>query len=131
MSKKIGAIDFSAECRRLLKEYGDEVHETINELVPDAADIAVKMIRRDSKKRTGAYAKGWSKKMIRAWGFGVSYSVYNRTKYRVAHLLENPHVIKNKKGTYGTTAGDGVIAFAEEYTDEWIESELLKRLGGD
>lgn len=133
MSKKIGAIDFSAECRRLLKEYGDEVHETINELVPDAADIAVKMIRHDSKKRTGAYAKGWAKKMIRAWGFGVSYSVYNRTKYRIAHLLEKDHPFKREKGgrVIADWKGDGVIKFAEDYTNEWIESELLKRLGGD
>lgn len=130
MGKKVGALDFSAECRRLLKEYGDDVHQTINELVPDAADIAVKMIRNDSKKRTGAYAKGWAKKLTRAWGFGSSYVVYNRTKYRVAHLLEKPHEKKNKFGSYGFTAGDGVIKFAEEYTEEWLETELIKRLEG-
>lgn len=130
MGKKVGVIDFSSECRRLLKEYGDDVHRTINELVPDAADTAVKIIRNESAERTGAYKKGWAKKLVRAWGFGSSYVVYNRTKYRIAHLLEKPHEKKNKYGSYGFTSGDGVIKFAEDYVFEWLEIELIKRLEG-
>lgn len=129
---RTGVMNFASETRKLLREYGDDVLQTVQELVPEAADTAVKMIRRDSRKRTGVYAKDWAKKCERMWGVGATYIIYNREHYRVAHLLENSHVIRNKKGTYGTTKGDSVIWFAEEYVDGWIESELYKRLeGGD
>ena len=106
MTKVVGALNFSAECRKLLKEYGNEAHELINDLTSDAADTAVKMIRADSKKRTGAYARDWTKKQVKAWGFGTSYTVHNRKHYRVAHR---------------------VIAEAQDYTEAWMESEVYKR----
>lgn len=128
MTKVVGALNFSAECRKLLKEYGDEAHELINDLTSDAADTAVKMIRRDSKKRTGAYAKDWTKKQVKAWGFGTSYTVHNRKHYRVAHLLENSHPFSNQyQSNFATWKGDGVIAEAQDYTEAWMESEVYKR----
>lgn len=128
MTKVVGALNFSAECRKLLKEYGDEAHELINDLTSDAADTAVKMIRRDSKKRTGAYAKDWTKKQVKAWGFGTSYTVHNREHYRVAHLLENSHPFSNQyQSNFATWKGDGVIAEAQDYTEAWMESEVYKR----
>lgn len=128
MTKVVGALNFSAECRKLLKEYGDEAHELINDLTSDAADTAVKMIRRDSKKRTGEYAKDWTKKQVKAWGFGTSYTVHNRKHYRVAHLLENSHPFSNQyQSNFATWKGDGVIAEAQDYTEAWMESEVYKR----
>lgn len=131
MSDKVSIDAMSSTIQQLLKQYGDEVQKTANELIPDAADKAVDQIRSKSKKRTGKYAKGWSKKVLKNTRTGVGYVVYNRTEYRVAHLLENSHIVKNKYGTYGTTAGDGVIAQAEDDTLEWIDTELRKRLEGE
>lgn len=128
MTKVVGALNFSAECRKLLKEYGDEAHELINDLTSDAADTAVKMIRRDSKKRTGEYARDWTKKQVKAYGFGTSYTVHNRKHYRVAHLLENSHPFSNQyQSNFATWKGDGVIAEAQDYTEAWMESEVYKR----
>ena len=128
MTKVVGALNFSAECRKLLKEYSDEAHELINDLTSDAADTAVKMIRRDSKKRTGEYARDWTKKQVKAWGFGTSYTVHNRKHYRVAHLLENSHPFSNQyQSNFATWKGDGVIAEAQDYTEAWMESEVYKR----
>ena len=128
MAKTVGMVNFSAECRRLLNEYGNDVHEVINDATKDAADIAVKMIRHNSRKRTGAYAKDWAKKQVKAWGFGSSYTVYNRKHYRVAHLLENSHSFANQYGKTGSWTGDGVIKEAEDYTTAWMESEVIKKL---
>ena len=128
MTKVVGALNFSAECRKLLKEYGNEAHELINDLTSDAADTAVKMIRADSRKRTGAYARDWTKKQVKAYGFGTSYTVHNRKHYRVAHLLEKDHPFKDAKGrTIADWKGDGVIAEAQDYTEAWMESEVYKR----
>ena len=128
MTKVVGALNFSAECRKLLKEYGNEAHELINDLTSDAADTAVKMIRADSKKRTGAYARDWTKKQVKAYGFGTSYTVHNRKHYRVAHLLENSHPFSNQyQSNFAAWKGDGVIAEAQDYTEAWMESEVYKR----
>lgn len=129
MSKVVGVMDFHSTCKQLLNEYGVEARLALNETVKDAADIAVKMIRNNSKKDSGRYAKGWTKKAQTVRGIGTSYVVHNKDRYRVAHLLENPHRIANKKGTYGKTTGDHVIADAETYTEEWLMDEVAKRLG--
>lgn len=128
--ERVGVMNFADECRSLLKEYGLFAHETIDELVPEAADIAVKMIRKNSAKRTGDYAKDWAKKQTRTWGYGTTYVIYNRKHYRVAHLLENPHNIENKYGTYGRTVGDHVIKDAEEYSKAWLITSVSNKLKG-
>lgn len=129
MTKVVGVVNFAAECRRLLKEYGIEAHEVIDQVVPDAADTAVRMIRNNSRKRTGSYARDWAKKQVATWGYGTTYTVYNRKHYRVAHLLEKDHPFKSASGkTIGSWKGDRVIEFAEEYTAEWLEQEVKKRL---
>lgn len=128
---KVGVMNFHNVAMQMLREYGDEVVQDLQEIIPDAADIAVKMIRKDSKKRTGAYARDWAKKCKKARFTGSTWVVYNRKHYRVAHLLEKDHMFKAPNGKItGSWKGDGVIQFAEEYTDAWIESELIKRIGG-
>lgn len=127
--RETGALNFASVCRMLLKEYGQEVHGIIQNVVPDAADIGLKMIKHNSRKRTGAYAKDWAKKQFYARGFGTTYTIYNRKHYRVAHLLENSHPFANQYGTTGSWQGDGVIKEAEDYTAAWLESEVTKRLG--
>lgn len=128
MSKKVGVMNFDAECRKALSDFGIEAHETIDELVPDAADIALKMIKSNSKKRTGAYAKDWAKKKDRAWGYGTSYIIYNRKHYRVAHLLEKDHVFRGPNGKVTASwHGDGVIEDANDYAESWLYDEVAKR----
>lgn len=130
MSKMVGVENFTSEIRKLLHEYGIEAREVLNEAVPEAADICVKMIRKKSKRATGKYAKGWTKTEQFYRGMGTSYVVHNKDRYRVAHLLENGHRVINKYGTYGSTVGDYVIADATEYAEEWLYDEVSKKLGG-
>lgn len=130
MSKAVGVENFTKEMRKLLKEYGIEAREVLNEAVPEAADICVKMIRKNSKKMTGKYARDWTKKQQAYRGLGTSYVVYNKKRYRVAHLLEHGHRVMNKYGTYGSTEGDNVIAEATDYAEEWLYDEVSKKLGG-
>lgn len=129
MSKKVGAMSFEKVSRMLVREYGDEVVSILQDVVPAAADIGVRMIRDKSRKRTGLYAKDWAKKNVRTWRLGSTWIIYNRKKYRVAHLLEKDHDFKNGSGKKtGDWKGDRVIEKAEEYTAAWLESEVVKRL---
>lgn len=127
-SKKVGAVNFLPTVRKLLSDYGIQARDVLNDTIPEAADTAVKMIRGNSKRRTGKYAKGWAKKQQYFRGVGTSYVVYNKTKYRVAHLLENEHKIRNQYGEFGKTVGDGVIKDAEDYAIAYLYDETIKRL---
>jgi hypothetical protein len=53
--------------------------------------------------------------------------VYNRTMPGLTHLLENGHVIRNKKGDYGRTSGKKHIKPVEE----WAVDELPRRIMED
>lgn len=128
MSKLVGVMNFQTECSRLLSQYGKDARIALNDSLPEAAKIAVKMIRGNSKKASGRYAKGWTSKAETFRGIGTTYVVYNKDRYRVAHLLENSHKIKNKRGEYGKTTGDHVIADAETYTTEWLIQDVEKRI---
>jgi hypothetical protein len=69
------------------------------------------------------YAEGWKvSKKDRA-----DLVVHNATNYQLTHLLENGHVIRNKKGTYGRTHGIKHIEPAEE----WAFDELPRRITED
>lgn len=123
------AETFASDVSKILEEYGKEARLVLEETVPEAATTCVKMIRSNSRKRTGRYAKGWAKKKQYS-RMGDSYVVYNKDRYRVAHLLENPHTIRNQSGSYGRTEGDGVIREAADYAENWLYDETVKRLEG-
>lgn len=130
LSRRVGALNFGAECRKLLDEYGKEVHEAIDEVLPDIAETGVKMLRANSKKRTGSYAKDWAKMQVRAWGYGSTYTIYNRKHYRVAHLLENSHPFKDASGrVIAAWTGDEVIKTVEDYLFDMVEQEVKRALG--
>ena len=67
------------------------------------------------------YAEGWTASKQRGTG---DYIVHNKTNYQLTHLLENGHVIRNKKGTYGRTTPIKHIQPAEE----WAASELPEKI---
>ena len=124
------ALNFADVVQKCLNEYGDECTEALTEVVPKAAKNAAKRLKQASPKKTGKYAKGWAKKQQYYRGLGTSYVVYNRDRYRVAHLLERSHRIKNQWNTYGSTVGDNVIRDATDYTEQWLVTETEKRLKG-
>lgn len=86
---------------------------------------AVKLLKQESKVRTGAYKKGW-KADVKTDETGTECTVHNR-RYQLTHLLENGHKITNQTGEdYGTVPGDGVIRkVADQVAREFAE------MGGD
>jgi hypothetical protein len=84
-----------------LDKYTDEVVEGIE----DAAKKVLKEAKRDvtnaSPKRTGAYSRDWAVQFNKGKNKAEG-RVYNKDHYRLTHLLEHGHVIRNGTGrTYG------------------------------
>ena len=113
----------TAQMTELLDEINRDVQESVKKSIDSVSKEAVQKLRNTSPIKTGSYAKGWSKKKQS----DVDVVVYNRTNAPLTHLLENGHVIKNKKGTYGRTPGIKHIAPVEE----WAVDELPRRIMED
>ncbi len=107
---KIKVGDFSKTVEKILKDYGDNVMDATNQLAKKVGQQAKKETAAGSPSRTGAYAKGWAVKDTATSTMSTEVTVYNRTRYQVAHLLEKGHA---KRGG-GRVDGRPHIKPAEE-----------------
>ena len=97
-------------------------------LETDSMQVAketVSMLRNTSPKGSPhkrRYAEGWKvSKKDRG-----DLVVHNATNYQLTHLLENGHVVRNKKGTYGRTHPIKHIEPAEEWASEELPRRILE-----
>lgn len=107
----------------ILNEYGREVKAVADKEIAAVAKESVAKLKSTSPSKSGAYARGWRVKKDR----DGSAIVHNATNYQLTHLLENGHIIKNKKGTYGRTNGIKHI----EPVEQWANGELVQRIETD
>lgn len=119
----------SVQVEKILDEYKDKVQDVTNESISKTSKEAVQKLRNTSPKRPngGSYAKGWTVKKETKLGIN-SAIVHNRTDYQLTHLLENGHIIKNKKGEYGRTNGIKHIAPVEEWAQSELPAEIERKL---
>lgn len=82
--------NLAAEITLAVKEYTEDVAGAIEKEADQASQRLVNEIRARSPRRTGEYAKGWSRKKQGRDG-EIRYVVYNRAKPWLAHLLEFGH----------------------------------------
>jgi hypothetical protein len=109
--------------KELLDEINEDVRDSAKKNINAVSRECVQKLKGSSPRRTGSYASGWATKRQG----DMDVVVHNRTDYQLTHLLENGHVITNKKGTYGRTHGIKHIAPVEE----WAVDELPRRIMED
>lgn len=114
------AETISVQMRKILDAYEDRVKNVYEVSVSRVSREAVQRLRNTSPKKSGSYARGWSLKKVKSRANVTDVIVHNRTDYQLTHLLENGHVIRNKKGEYGRTRPIKHIAPVAE----WAENEL-------
>lgn len=117
------ADSFSVQMRALLDEVNEDVRKATERNIQLVAKEAVQKLKNTSPMKTGSYSRGWAVKRISS----TDAVVHNRTDYQLTHLLENGHVIKNKKGTYGRAPAHKHIKPVEE----WANDELPRRIMED
>ena len=109
----------------ILEDYSQTVKEVKDKVFKQTAREAVQKLKDTSPRDHGDYARSWSYKTERD-GSCVVYS--KAPHYRLTHLLENGHVIRNKKGTYGRTNGIKHIKPVEEWANNEIVSRITREL---
>lgn len=115
---KTGSV--TAQMTELLDEINKDVERSAKTNIQSVAKESVQQLKNTSPVKTGSYAKGWSVKRLS----DMDVVVHNRTDYQLTHLLENGHVIRNSKGTYGRAPAHKHIKPVEE----WAIDELPRRI---
>lgn len=111
-----------------LEDYGEKVKEVIGNALPKVGKETETLLRTTSPKLTGDYAKGWKYQMdTRKRAKGIhKMTVYNKTEYRLTHLLENGHAKVNGGRVEGIAHIAPARDKAEKKAVELIEEGLKK-----
>lgn len=112
---------------RILKEYSEDVQDATNKSIEKVAKEAVQKLKNTSPKKTGDYARGWKVKRERGHGSIATLIVHNK-EYQLTHLLENGHIVRNKKGTYGRAPAIKHIKPVEEWANTELPQEIERQL---
>lgn len=117
------AQTIEAQITKLLDEYNHLAKETVEKASRKVSRDCAQTLRNTSPRRPGGgeYASSWSTKKIEK-----GMVTYNRKHYRLTHLLENGHVIKNGVGTYGRAPAYVHIEPAAEEASQEFE-EIIRR----
>ena len=121
------ALSVSQQLAKILADYSEQVDDTFAFSAQKVAKETVQDLKQTSprdKRNVKHYADGWATKKSGKLG----YVVYNKTSWRLTHLLNNGHVIANANGTYGRTQGDNHIGKAEERANRKLIEEVSKQL---
>lgn len=94
---KVTVDDLPAAVQAELDSYGAEVEEKTRKAIKSVANTTKKRLVATSPKRPGSgrYAKGW-KVSVNKKTESPGAIIYNKDRYFLTHLLENPH--KSRSG---------------------------------
>ena len=125
--------DLMTQLNDVLQDYSKEVMDTYNTCGKEIADDTVSKLKRVKFGRydRGKYSKSWAVKQEKSNWSTDSYIIYNKKHYRLTHLLEFGHVVKN--GTKRVVGKAGAIEHIKPM-EEWVQNQLPKllvqKLGG-
>lgn len=116
------AESVASQMEKILDEYSEDVKQASRKGTKKAAADTAKTLRSTSPSETGDYASGWTSKALD----DDTFVTYNRKMPGLAHLLENGHVIRNKKGEFGRAPAHKHIAPAAEQGEQELV-EIIER----
>jgi uncharacterized membrane-anchored protein len=120
---KVNEIGRAVE--KVLSEYKDATVATMKKAIDKTSKQAVRDLKADSPKRTGAYAKSWASKVDKKTSV-LAYEkiVFNKKHYRLTHLLEKGH----RKVNGGFVAARPHIAKVEQDAVKTLVKEIEKNV---
>lgn len=128
MAQKVSIDGMSKAIVSVLKEYSKISEEEMTEIAREVAKEGAKKLKTTSPRghSKDSYAKGWSVKYIRTGSNKFVFTVYNRTKPGLTHLLEKGHQIVQGKG--GRAKAYPHIAKVEQWCNSEFEKRVKRRL---
>ena len=104
------------------------LNENIGEVFDEIADEGLNEIK--SRSQTAGfndrkYSKSWDKRIVKNPSTGMyNVTIYNKKHYRLTHLLEKGHALKNG----GRTRAFPHIAPTQDHMDKRIVEEITKAI---
>ena len=80
----------------------------------------------EGRRKNGSYREGWTIRKGTKKDDESFYEVWNKTNYQLTHLLENGHIIANKKGGVGWASARPHIQKSVEYVEPQFLAEMEK-----
>lgn len=122
------ALDLTGQLSEIFDDYQRDFKRKVNNSVDKVGKESVNKLKNTSPSKTGDYARGWRLKRERGRNGINDVTIHNATDYHLTHLLENGHVVRNKKGTYGRAPAHKHIAPVEEYFNTEVVEEIQREL---
>jgi hypothetical protein len=90
MAKTVSVDDLAKEITLAVKQYTEDVSKSIEKEVNETAKKVRKEAADNSPEDSGEYKKGWARKKSSKGG-QIKYTIYNKEKPQITHLLEIGH----------------------------------------
>jgi len=90
MAETVTIDQLAVEITQAIADYTDDVVQAIEVEVEATANAVLEDIKANAPKRTGEYAKGWSRRKSRS-SHQVTHIIRNTKRPQLAHLLEHGH----------------------------------------
>ena len=126
-ANKVAIGGLGSAIEKMLDEYSELTTESMKEAVKNAGAEVREEIMEKAPRDTGKYARSWKNKVTLENSHAMQVTVYNKDRYRLAHLLEHGHA---KRGG-GRVRAYPHIAEAEEHGNARLEADIKKALEGD
>lgn len=128
MAQKVNIEYMTDAIISALKEYSKISEEEMTKIAREVTKEGNKKLKLTSP--TGhskdSYAKGWRVKYIRTGSNKFVFTIYNKTKPGLTHLLEKGHIIVQGKG--GRAKAYPHIAKVEQWCNSEFEKRIKRRL---
>lgn len=122
---KTGSV--AIQLAEVVDQYDVKLKRATNNAMDVVAKEAVSKLKSTSPRKSGEYARGWGIKRERGTGGINTVTVKNRV-YQLTHLLENGHIVRNKKGTYGRAPGIKHIKPVEDWANTELPAEIEREM---
>lgn len=112
-----------------IKQYSDEVVKAMPDAVKEAAKAGVKALKANASGIGGSkYKNSFKSKKTKSTADQTEYKIYS-TRYRVAHLLEKSHPMRNQTGRFfGMSTPHEHWRPAEETAIETLEKKIKEKV---
>lgn len=133
MAKRIGMLNLDSTINQLLEQYDKDVYEVMDSAVDDVANETANKLRAVQFKTGGEYSASWVSDKEQSGRLQTKRVVHNAEHYRLTHLLEKGHVIRNGRSritgkSYGRTGAYPHIAPAEDWAREELPRIVERKL---